>query len=431
MSEATVASPASHSLTDRQRSWLALHLVEGVGGATVRKLLQTFGQIEAVMAASAKELQAQGLAAALAQKVAGALEAPLLAEEEALLAQYRIRLITQEDSEYPPLLLQTNVPPAVLYVRGRVPLGMTAGEVPGRPVLAVVGTRNPSRYGEKMTRQLIERLAQQVPDLVVVSGLARGVDTLAHQAALEHGLETVGVLGCGLSRVYPPENEPLAAKIANAHPPNGAIISEFRMKLPPNAAHFPIRNRVISGMSQGVLVVEAGQKSGALITVGFALNQGREVFALPGPIDHPASAGANRIIQTGQAKLVACAADILEELPGFERLAEERLKEPQTPLPAHKRGAKAQMAKPLAAAAQGQAPKGPPAPPKPPPPRPPAQNVTPSQAALLTNLQRGAAQTDQLAAELKVPVAQILSDLLELELMGEVVQTRDGRFERS
>jgi DNA processing protein len=211
-------------------------------------------------------------------------------------------LVIPDDPRFPALLKQIPYPPPYLLVRGDL-----------RPeddrAVALVGTRGPSYYGLKTARRLAGALAAR--GWTVVSGLARGIDTAVHQGALEKGGRTLAVLGCGLDVIYPPENRSLYEKI----PEQGALISEFSLGTPPEAKNFPIRNRLISGLSLGVVVVEAGAKSGTHITVHYALDQGREVFAVPGPIDAPTSVGPHRLIQQG-AKLVHDVEDILQELPG-------------------------------------------------------------------------------------------------------------------
>ena len=173
-----------------------------------------------------------------------------------------------------------------------------------------MGSRGCTAYGKQQTRRLIKELSVHVPDIIIVSGLAKGIDTIAHQTALECGLKTIAVLAGGLKHIYPPENKKLAEEITN----NGALVSEFPLGVKPLARNFPIRSRIISGLSMGIVVTEARKNSGAKITAAFALEQNREVFAVPGRIDSAASAGANSLIAQQHAKLVCSAEDILEEL---------------------------------------------------------------------------------------------------------------------
>jgi DNA processing protein len=218
------------------------------------------------------------------------------------LAALGAEMLTQADPRFPAQLRQIPYPPSYLFIKGTL-------EPEDALALALVGTRGPSYYGLKTCRALARALVGR--GVTVVSGLARGIDTAAHQGALEAGGRTLAVLGCGLDVVYPPENRQLYRKI----PEHGALISEFFPGTPPEAKNFPLRNRLISGLSLGVVVVEAGLQSGTQITVRHALDQGREVFAVPGPIDSPTSAGPHHLIQAG-AKLIGGVEDILEEFPG-------------------------------------------------------------------------------------------------------------------
>lgn len=211
-----------------------------------------------------------------------------------------LEVLTFECPGYPPLLKAIYDPPPVLYFKGK---NLDEFPVP----LAVVGTRIPTNYGKLITEALCKRLSAM--GICIVSGLARGIDTLAHKSALEAGGETIAVFGCGLSHIYPPENRYLRDKIVR----QGAIVSEFPVTMRPDRNNFPARNRVISGLSHGTLVIEAGEKSGALITAEFALEQGREIFAVPGNINSPNSKGTNRLIKTG-AILVENPDSIVHEL---------------------------------------------------------------------------------------------------------------------
>lgn len=212
-----------------------------------------------------------------------------------------IELVTWRQDKYPRLLKEIANPPPLLYVRGEfVPSDEWA--------IAVVGTRRSTAYGRQITQELVVGLVQS--SITIISGLARGIDAIAHRAALEAGGRTIAVLGSGLDIIYPAENRALAERIERN---SGAVISEYPLGTPPDAGNFPARNRIVSGLSLGVLVVEAGKRSGALITANLALEQDREVFAVPGNVTSPASKGTNRLIQQG-AKLVSSVEDILEEL---------------------------------------------------------------------------------------------------------------------
>lgn len=282
------------------RYYLGFNLVQGVGPVRLARLIEHCGSVEHAWNASADDMAAAGLD----QKTMNALrKARTDIDLEAALEQVAragVDLLTIEDADYPRLLAQIDHPPPLLYVRGAF------AETDGW-AMAVVGTRSPSTYGKEATRHIVSELARN--GLTIVSGLAVGIDSIAHTAALEAGGRTIGVLGCGIDIVYPERNKKLATQIVE----NGAIISEYPIGTRPVAANFPPRNRIISGASLGTLVVEAPTESGALITVEFALDQGRDVFAVPGSIFHHTSGGTNRLIQNGAA-LVSSAEDVLDAL---------------------------------------------------------------------------------------------------------------------
>jgi DNA processing protein len=280
--------------------WLALNRVKGIGPARFRLLLDAFGTAEAAWRAEQHAWQSAGLDTRTA--VAFEQQRRRIVPEAELerLLRLRVSVLRFTSGDYPRLLREISLPPPILYVRGRL---LPADDM----AVAIVGTRRASAYG----RQVAERLAADLvaQGITVVSGLARGIDTHAHTAALDAGGRTIAVLGCGPDLVYPPENARLASRILES----GAVVTEFAPGTQPEAGNFPARNRLISGLSLGVLVAEAPEDSGALITTRFAAEQGRDVFAVPGNIYSRASTGANRLIQDG-AKLVMDVADILEEL---------------------------------------------------------------------------------------------------------------------
>lgn len=282
--------------------WLALRSVKGVGLVLFQRLLQAFGSPAAVFQAPEAELRSiRGITPAIAQAVRLYRDWDRVEAQISRLQAQGIRILTRDDPRFPARLREIPYPPAYLFVRGRL-------EAPESPAVALIGTRAASYYGLKAARRLAHDLAAR--GVAVVSGLARGIDTAAHQGALDAKGRTWAVLGCGLDVVYPPENRELYRRLGE----HGALISEFPLGTPPEAKNFPIRNRIISGLVQAVVVVEAGEKSGTHITVQYALDQGREVMAVPGPVDAPASIGPHRLIQAG-AKLVHDAGDILAELP--------------------------------------------------------------------------------------------------------------------
>ena len=281
-------------------AWIALRLVQGVGNVTYRQLLDRFPSPQDILRTPVPMLIDAGISARIAQNITAFDQWSVVETELQQLAHMQIRLVTQADSEYPERLKQIHDPPPFLYVRGHLtPEDSLA--------IAMVGARTASAYGRRVARELAQELVRY--GVTVVSGLARGIDAEAHQASLEAGGRTIAVLGSGLDVVYPREHIALAERIA-AH---GAVVSEFALGSRPEAGNFPYRNRVISGMSLGTVVVEASQKSGSLITAQCALDQNREVFAVPGPITASSSRGPHRLIKDG-AKLVESIDDILSEI---------------------------------------------------------------------------------------------------------------------
>ena len=279
--------------------WLRLTLIPGIGGETQRKLLAAFGLPQAIFSAGHSAWRS----------VVGAKAASLLlaADNQAQVEQAcawatgeHQNIVTLADPEYPQALLQIPDPPTLLYVRGRL-------DLLNRPSLAIVGSRNPTPQGLHNAERFAAALADA--GLLIISGLALGIDAAAHRGALAASAETLALIGTGIDRIYPAHNRELALEIGD----HGSIVSEFPIGTPVNGANFPRRNRLISGMSRGVLVVEAATESGSLITARLAGEQGREVLAIPGSIHSPLSRGCHRLIKQG-AKLVESAQDVLEEL---------------------------------------------------------------------------------------------------------------------
>jgi DNA processing protein len=281
--------------------WLGFNRTKGIGPAKIRALIDHFGSLAQAWNANEHQLTAIGIDRRSVQSLLTAREELDLDAELARVEAAGIKLLAWDSPDYPRYLREIPGPPPLLYVRGDF------SEI-DQWAVAVVGTRRFTTYGRHITQELVSGLVQS--DVTIISGLARGIDAIAHKTALEMGGRTIAVLGSGLDNVYPPENRALAARIVEG---NGAVVSEYALGVKPDAKNFPPRNRVISGLSMGVVVVEAGERSGASITAGFALEQGRDVFAVPGNINSPASAGTNRLIQQG-AKLVSSVNDILEEL---------------------------------------------------------------------------------------------------------------------
>lgn len=288
-------------MAETRRDWLTLHLVPGLGAGGFRKLVEIFGSATQALHAGKKALQ--GVPGLRSEAINAIVSTPPYDEAERELKQIEqlgVALVCFGDPGYPPLLANIYQAPMVLYVKGDPGLLNKAG-------LAVVGSRAATSYGLKIARDLSGQLAAK--GLVIVSGLALGIDTAAHTGALAVGGKTVAVLGCGLDVPYPKSNEGLAGRIGA----DGALVSEYRLGTLPEPFRFPARNRIISGLARGVLVVEAAQRSGSLITARLALDEGREVFAIPGRVDSVKSAGTHRLLQEG-AKLVGGIDDILDEL---------------------------------------------------------------------------------------------------------------------
>jgi len=287
------------------RSWLYLLNAPGLGPAAFHDIIARFGSPEAALAAGADELYHAGLIKVPAREFLRRPAPDAIATDLAWLDEEGHHLLTFLDSDFPPLLREIPGPPPLLFVNGRRKL-LTSLQI------AVVGSRNPSPRGRDHARQFAREFSAH--GLTVTSGLACGIDTAAHHGALDAGGATIAVTGTGLDRVYPATNRELARTIAHG----GALVSEFPTGTPPRSENFPRRNRIISGLSLGTLVVEAGVRSGSLITARLAADQGREVFAIPGAIDNPLARGCHALIRAG-AKLVECSGDCLEELGALAR----------------------------------------------------------------------------------------------------------------
>jgi DNA processing protein len=300
MSNLAVTAPTSASREGTY--WLALALTQGLGPTRIKKLIEHFGTAERVFQASLTELEAMGMRAVSAQSIATGKSLELAQQECGKAVEARARIISLSDPEYPSRLKEIYDPPVVLFVKGSV-------EVLAQPGIAMVGTRHPTPYGSGMAERLSIDLASR--GLVIISGLARGVDTASHRGAVAAKGKTVAVLGTGIDVMYPKENSRLAEQIVAL---GGALITEFPVGTSPTPQNFPIRNRIISGMSAGVLVVEAAEYSGTRITSRCALEQNRDVYAVPGNVTNKNSWGPNTLIKQG-AKLVATWEDVWEELP--------------------------------------------------------------------------------------------------------------------
>lgn len=300
-------------------SWLKLSQISGLGNEGLRRLLQAFGSPDAVLDASVSSLS-QHVKPSVAKAIREDFDVSLFDTAVAWLNDPANRVITLADADYPQALLNISDPPLVLYIKGRLDLLNVRS-------LAVVGSRNSTAQGVRNAEAFAKAASES--GLCIVSGMAHGIDTAAHKGGLQGVGSTIAVVGTGLDKVYPAANRELAHQLAQ----HGTIISEFPLGTPPLASNFPRRNRIISGLSEGCLVVEASLQSGSLITARMALEQGREVFAIPGSIHSPQSKGCHSLIKQG-AKLVESAQDILEEL-GFSSGASQTKVVDEHPLLTH------------------------------------------------------------------------------------------------
>jgi DNA processing protein len=378
-------------------AWLRLTLIPGIGRESQRKLLKAFGLPERIF--SAGRVAVEAVLGAKAEPFFAAADAKAAQIEAALLwaKQPGNRILTLADADYPQQLLHIPDPPTLLYARGNL-------AVLSRPALSIVGSRNATPQGLKTARDFAATLARSGWN--IVSGLALGIDAAAHQGALEANGTTLAVVGTGVDRLYPARHKALAQQILE----HGAILSEFPLGTPAIAENFPRRNRIISGLSQGVLIVEAALGSGSLITARLAGEQGREVFAIPGSIHSPVSRGCHRLIRQG-AKLVETAEDILEELGGS-----------QTP------GALPPTARPISRPGAQRLPQPIPAPRTEPAALPP--EVTPQEAEILQNLGHDPTTLDELALRTGLATEALLALLMDLELAGRIANLPGNRYQR-
>lgn len=287
-------------MTEKLAFWIGFSKVPGIGPVRLRSLLDYYGDIQAAWQANPGELRAIGLDKRSVESLVKVRDTLDLEAELTRLEKMKITVLTWDSADYPKLLKNIPDPPATLYVRGKLLLQ-------DEWALAVVGTRRATTYGKECTRMLVNGLVEN--GITIVSGLAYGIDAEAHQTAINAKGRTIAVLGCGVDIIYPVENKKLGQAILE----NGALVSEYPLGTNPEGGNFPRRNRIISGLSLGVLFVEGSSQSGARITTDYALEQGREVLAVPGSILHKTGSGPNYLIQNG-AKLVASVGDILEEL---------------------------------------------------------------------------------------------------------------------
>ncbi|MFO0774379.1 MAG: DNA-processing protein DprA [Nitrospiraceae bacterium] len=370
------------------RDWLTLRAIDGVGAVTLRALVETFGSPRAVRGASADALCAGGCSDALVQAIVAGPNDDVrrtLDREVREIARRKITILSYLDDRYPALLKAIPDPPVLLYIMGEWRPDETC-------TVAIVGSRKSTPQGRAMTERLSEDLARA--GWTVVSGLARGVDAAAHRGAIAGGGRTLAVLGCGIDRMYPPEHATLRRQIEN----NGAVLSEFALGAPPHSYHFPQRNRIISGLSRGVIVTEATVESGSLITARLAGEQGREVFAVPGSVREATSRGPHRLIKDG-ATLVESADDAIQHLlPQLDEATRERLR-------AH---GGAQDASPA----------------------PTPVTFTQDERRVLAALSLEPIEIDLVPERCGLPSAMVSATLLSLELKGAIRQLPGQRFLR-
>ena len=285
---------------DDKRYWIGFTLVKGIGAVRFQRILERFGNAESAWRATPADLAGAGLGLKMIERLVAVREKVDLSLIWDQIHAKGIQVLTWMDEAYPQRLKEIEQPPPVLYLRGEITSEDTWA-------VAIVGTRKVTSYGRQIAEEISTYLAAN--GVTVVSGLARGVDAIAHNAALRAGGRSLAVLGSGVDRIYPPENRALAEKMIQ----HGAILSDYIPGTPPESSNFPPRNRIISGLSMAVIVIEAGETSGALITAEFAAEQGREIFAVPGNILAPQSKGTNKLIQQGALPLLS-ASDIMQAL---------------------------------------------------------------------------------------------------------------------
>jgi DNA processing protein len=368
------------------RALIALHLVPGLGPRLTMALLEHFGSAQNVLEAPASELrQVPYLGGALAETLAETAREAEVDAEIARIEKHDVQLLALGRPGYPPFLAEIHNPPHLLYTRGTI-------EERDQRAVAIVGTRQCTDYGKRTAQRLAADLARA--GCTIVSGLARGIDGQAHRGALAAGGRTIAVLANNLTRIYPPEHKDLAAQVQQS----GAVLSEAAMNQDLQAGMFPSRNRIISGLARAVIIVEAAEKSGALITAEHANEQGRTVFAVPGPVDAAASSGCNALIREG-AILCRSAADVLEELDGVAAVAAGK-----TP----------------AAEAVASAPAPPPTP----------AGLDDVQKRVWEFLAGATRHMDEMVQQLRLGVPQLTGTLLTLEMKRLVRRLPGNRYER-
>jgi DNA processing protein len=360
-------------------AWIALNSINGLGPARIQKLLEKYQTPEKVLKQPPSDIaHLVAIKDEAIEQLRSGESLEMAKEQIKEAARLGITILTLDDDNYPPQLKEIFAPPPVLYVAGNLKV-FTA------PAVGVVGTRVPSAYGERACSTIVEQMTRH--GIVTVSGLARGIDTVAHRTCLDNGGATIAVLGCGLDRVYPQENAPLAERIKE----KGAVVSEFPLKMHPAASNFPRRNRIISGLSAGVLVVEAGKKSGALITSSYALQQNRDVFTVPGSIFSDKSEGTFSLLKAG-AVPVRSAAEIVESIQII------RSRPPMESVPK--------------------------------PTLPPQELLSEGERVVLEQMAEAPLRIDEIVEKSRKMISELFDILLNLELKGFVKQVAGQQFVR-
>ena len=388
--------------------WLAWSQAKGLGPILLKRLRSHFGTLEAAWQANGADLLAvDGIGLGVGTSLVEYRQTLCPLDHLARHEQQHPNFWTPADAEYPPLLYEITDPPPLLYYRGRPEL---ANALQILPAVGVVGTRTPSAYGQRWTRQLTQQLVAH--DVIVISGLAKGVDRYAHQQTLDSQGLAIAVLGTGVDQAYPWVNRELQEKIAH----HGLLLSEHPNGTPPDRAHFPRRNRIIAGLSRAVVVTEAPARSGALITAQLANDYGRDVYALPGSLDNPCSAGCLELINQGAQMILNDLTLItaLGQMPslGPEKLGPEKLGPDET--------SRDLARSPLQASRE----------PSPEPDTGPAPDLSPAMAQVLATVMEAPMTLDQLVQQLDQPTGEILAILVQLELMGLVTQLPGMRYQR-
>ncbi len=349
---------------DRTQYWVGFNLVKGIGPVRLKGLIDYFGDIEAAWNAGYPDLERSGLGSREINAFQKIRSSDLLERTWHYIQANNITVLTWQDEKYPRLLLEIDHPPPVLYLRGDF-------RPEDDPAVSIVGTRRMTEYGKQVATELSQTLAHN--GITIVSGLAHGIDAVAHKTALECQGRTLAVFGCGIDIVYPPEHRKLAEEITES----GALISDYPPGTKPEASNFPARNRIISGVSRAVVVIEAGSRSGALITANFAAEQGRDVFAVPGYIYSPASKGTNNLIQQGAIPMLD-PQDVLEIL-NLDMIDQHRSARVELPADA-------------------------------------------TEAKLMELLGREPLHVDEISSEINLPIENVTASLVVMELKGMIKQ---------